>query len=558
MRSAGRWLPRLRRLWIVLAIGLLLLSAVLFRDSVTLDVAATWMLAALLVVGWTTFCGPAQEVSLGHALFFGGAGYVAALFQLRAGLHPIAALLAASGFTAVLGGLLALLTARHRGLYFSMVTMAVQIAVYRVLYLRGDIFGGEEGLTGIPVAIVDRSQLYVAAGVLLLTGSLAANRFLRSRTGLLLGAVGQHETLARSLGANLTMLRVAGLSMAAATASVGGAAWALTQGYVSPDLAGEELSARAALLGCIGGLWSIPGAVVASVGWDGFRFLLSRFTDWSGPISAGLLLGLVARPARRSGPSRPNWDHLPISSTLPSTDGPVAVEESGLTLRDVRVRFGGLNALEGVTFALPKGRAIGVLGQNGAGKTTLLNAIAGLVPATGEMHWAGVSLTRLDTAARARAGVRKTFQHPARFPDFSAWEHLQVAIAASSVRPLDGMVLRRLLAMCEPVRSRPASQMDPATLRFLEMAMALVAPPGLLLLDEPYAGLSASQAEVVSAAIGELKSAGVTLLIVEHRLADMLRAIDDMVVIGRGRVLRTGPAAEVLADREVAQLYLRV
>jgi branched-chain amino acid transport system permease protein len=515
------------------------------------------MLAALLVVGWTTFCGPAQEVSLGHALFFGGAGYVAALFQLRAGLHPIAALLAASGCAAVLGGLLALLTARHRGLYFSMVTMAVQIAVYRVLYLRGDIFGGEEGLTGIAVAIVDRSELYIAAGMLLLTGALAANGFLRSRAGLLLGAVGQHETLARSLGANLTLLRCAGLSMAAATAGVGGAAWALTQGYVSPDLAGEELSARAALLGCIGGLWSIPGTVVASLGWDSFRFLLSRFTDWSGPISAGVLLGLVARPARRSGPTRPNWDHLPISST-PSADGSVAGDESGLILRDVRVRFGGLNALEGVTFILPKGRAIGILGQNGAGKTTLLNAIAGLVPATGEMHWAGVSLTRLDTAARARAGVRKTFQYPARFPDFSAWEHLQVAIAASSARPLNGIALQRLLIMCEPVRSRPAIEMDPATLRFLELAMALVAPPGLLLLDEPYAGLSASQAEVVSAAIGELKSAGVTLLIVEHRLADMLRSIDDMVVIGRGRVLRTGPAAEVLADREVAQLYLRV
>jgi ABC-type branched-subunit amino acid transport system ATPase component/ABC-type branched-subunit amino acid transport system permease subunit len=557
MSSASRWLLRLRRLWVGLAIGLLVLSAVLFRDSVTLDVAATWMLAALLVVGWTTFGGPAQEVSLGHALFFGGAGYVAALFQLRAGFHPILALLAASGCTAVVGGLLALLTARHRGLYFSMVTMAVQIAVYRVLYLRGDIFGGEEGLTGIPVAIVNPSELYVAAGMLLLAGALAANRFLRSRTGLLLGAVGQHETLARSLGANLTILRVAGLSMAAATASLGGAAWALTQGYVSPDLAGEELSARAALLGCIGGLWSIPGAVVASVGWDSFRFLLSRFTDWSGPISSGLLLGLVARPTRRSGPSRPTWDHLPISSTPLRAEGAVAVDDTGLILRDVRVRFGGLNALQGVTFTLPKGRAIGVLGQNGAGKTTLLNAIAGLVPATGEMHWAGVSLTRLGTAARARAGVRKTFQHPARFPDFSAWEHLQVAIAASSVRPLEGIALQRLLTMCEPVRSRAASEMNPATLRFLEMAMALVAPPGLLLLDEPYAGLSASQAEVVSAAIDELKSAGVTLLIVEHRLADMLRSIDDMVVIGRGRVLRTGPAAEVLADREVAQLYLR-
>lgn len=90
------------------------------------------------------------------------------------------------------------------------------------------------------------------------------------------------------------------------------------------------------------------------------------------------------------------------------------------------------------------------------------------------------------------------------------------------------------------------------------MAMTLVAPPGVLLLDEPYAGLSATQANVVSAAIGELKAGGVTLLIVEHRLADMLRAIDDLVVISDGRVLRAGPAAEVLADPQVRHLYLRV
>ena len=561
MRSVMHWGMRFgawRRLWPVLAIGLLLLSAFALQDSVMLDVAAAWMLGALLVVGWTTFCGPAQEVSLGHALFFGGAGYIAAILQVRAGAGPFVVLLVAAGGSALLGCLLALLTARHRGLYFSMVTMAVQIAVYRVLYVRGDIFGGEEGLTGIRVAIEGRSALYVSAGILLLAVGLAATWFLRSKTGLLLGAVGQHETLARSLGANLTVLRAAGLTAAAATAGIGGAAWALTQGYVSPELAGEELSARAALLGCIGGLWSIPGAILASLGWDGFRFVLSRLTDLAGPISAALLLGLVARPSRRSAPARPTWDHLLLPPSGPPVGDDDRADSPGLVLRDVSVRFGGLRALESISFTLPRGRAMGLIGPNGAGKTTLLNAVAGLIPSGGEMQWGGRSFTRLDTAARARRGVRKTFQHPARFPDFSAWEHLQVAVAATSTPPLEGPALRTLLTMCEPLRARPAIQMDSGTVRLLEMAMALVAPPGVLLLDEPYAGLSATQAEAVSAAIGELKAAGVTLLIVEHRLADMMRAVDDLVVISEGRVLRAGPAAEVLADPKVRQVYLGV
>jgi ABC-type branched-subunit amino acid transport system ATPase component len=136
------------------------------------------------------------------------------------------------------------------------------------------------------------------------------------------------------------------------------------------------------------------------------------------------------------------------------------------------------------------------------------------------------------------------------------WEHLQVAIAASSAQSLDGAALQALLAMCEPVRGRPASQMDSGAVRLVEMAMALVAPPGVLLLDEPFAGLSPTQADAVSAAIGELKAAGVTLLIVEHRLEDMMRAVDDLVVISEGYVLTAGPAAKVLSDPQVRHAYL--
>ena len=544
-----------RRFWPGAAGVALLLMGTLLKDSVGLDVATAWMLSSLLVVGWTTFCGPAQEVSLGHALFFGGAGYVAALLQTRAGIGPIPSLIGAAAVTAAAGAALALLTARHRGLYFSMVTMAVQIAIYRVLFLRGDLFGGEEGLTGIRVAVESRIGLFVAAGALLIASGMAAAAFLRSNTGLLLGAVGQHETLASSLGVRLAGLRAAGLAVSAASAGMGGAVWALTQGYINPELASEELSARAALLGCIGGLWSVPGALVASLGWEAFRFGLSRVSTLSGPISAALLLGLVARPSRNAAQSRPTWDDLPIRSSTPrradDADG-----GSGLTVRGLSVRFGGLHPLRDVTFSLNRGRATGLIGPNGAGKSTLLNAVAGLVPSTGAIEWDGQSLVRFDTAERARRGVRKTFQHPARFPDLSAWEHLQVAMAAASSIPLQGAALRTLLEMCEPTRGRPAGDMDAGTLRMMEMAMTLVAPPRMLLLDEPFAGLSARQADAVSDAITELKAAGVTLLIVEHRLVDMLRSIDDLVVLADGHVVRSGPAASVLADPDVRSVYL--
>src|SRR2546426_367214 len=111
MPNSQGWLASFavgRKFWPILAIGMLLLSAYLLNGSVTLDVAATWMLAALLVIGWTTFCGPAQEVSLGHALFFGGAGYIAAILQIRAGAGPVVALIAAAAGAAALGCLLAL------------------------------------------------------------------------------------------------------------------------------------------------------------------------------------------------------------------------------------------------------------------------------------------------------------------------------------------------------------------------------------------------------------------------------------------------------------------
>ena len=351
--------------------------------------------------------------------------------------------------------------------------------------------------------------------------------------------------------------RALGLTIGAAIAGAGGAAWSLTQGYIGPDQMGDLLSARVALLASVGGLWSVGGAVTAALSWEGFRFALARFTELASPISAGVLLGLVAKPSRSASVRRPRWDgaELPVGiEEAPRDDSPT--QGAGLVVRDLSVRFGGLQPLKGVSFAVARGKATGIIGPNGCGKSTLLNAIAGLVAAEGEIVWRGRSLGRLDTSARARVGVRKTFQHAARFPELSVWEHLQVATVAASSTVADSEGLRQLVAMCEPVRGRSLQEMDAATLRLVEMAMTLVAPPDLLLLDEPFAGLSREQADAVTWAIRELRARGTTILIVEHRLDDMFAVVDDLMLLGEGDVMQQGTVAQVMEDPAVRRIYL--
>src|SRR5262249_48529021 len=145
-------------------------------------------------------CGPTREISFGHSFFVGGAGYAAGLAQARLGLNPWLALALGTVCGAALGAGGAALTARHRGLFFSMVPMALQLALYRLLFLGSSLLGGEEGVLGVRSVVASRAGVYAVSAVALVLVCVAVGGFLRSRTGLLLGAIGQSEELALSLG----------------------------------------------------------------------------------------------------------------------------------------------------------------------------------------------------------------------------------------------------------------------------------------------------------------------------------------------------------------------
>lgn len=534
------------------AVALFAAGAVAPHSFLT-DLLSAACVTGILVLSWMVFCGPTRELSFGHALFIGGAGYLGGLLQTRLGWNPWVALVAAAFAGAALGLGVAVLTFRHRGLYFSMVTMALQLAFYRSLFLGSSVLGGEEGIIGVRSLATSRLGIYGISAAALVAACLAADWFLRSRTGLLLGATGQDESLVRSLGAKVPRLRLRGLALAGLMAGFGGALYVLTQGQANAELASDETSVRVLLLGIVGGLWSLPGSIVAAFGFQVMQAFLFGRVRFDALIYTGILLVTVLIFPRGLVPLRPRWNARGFRAPHRSrpTEGP------GLSLRNVEVRFGGVQALQGVTLELPRGTSIGLIGPNGAGKTTLLKVIAGHRRSdAGEIRWGGESLAGLDAAARARLGVRKTHQHVVSFPELTLEEHLAVARAASGSVG-DEPELLRLLEACGGAASTqvPLGQLPPAVARMAEVAMALAAPPELLLVDEPFAALSGREVDAVCDALRALQQQGVAMIIVEHRLHELFRLVGEVVAMDRGRIIARRPPAEVLIDPAVQAAY---
>src|SRR6185312_424215 len=541
----------------VLAVVLAVVGLVAPASFLT-DLVGAACVTGIFVLSWIVFCGPTRELSFGHSLFVGVAGYFGALLQVRLGWAPWAALGAGGLAGATLGSGVALLTFRHRGLYFSMLTMALQLAFYRSLFLGSSWLGGEEGIFGVRSLVGSRMGIYAISAAALVVLCLVAGWFLRSGTGLLLGATGQDEPLALSLGADIPRLRLRGLALSGAMAGLGGALYVLTQGQANAELASDLISVRILLLSVAGGLWSVTGGLVSTFASQGLQSFLFGRVRYDAVIYTGLLLAVVLAFPRGLVPLRPRWDGSRFQARRRSSH---PMDGSGLVLRDVEVRFGGVHALEGVSLELPRGKSIGLIGPNGAGKTTLLNVIAGhRRHGAGEIRWGSTRLDEVDAAARARLGVRKTHQQVVSFPDLTLEEHLAVAQAASG----DGsgsmekdLELAQLLEACggSAMARIPLGELPPAVARMAEVAMALAAPPELLLVDEPFAALSVREVDAVCAALAALQRRGVTIIVVEHRLHELFLLVSEVVVMDQGRIIARRPPDEVLRDPAVLAAY---
>jgi branched-chain amino acid transport system ATP-binding protein len=260
-------------------------------------------------------------------------------------------------------------------------------------------------------------------------------------------------------------------------------------------------------------------------------------------------------------------------------DRPPAEPAAGgvLELEDIRVRFGGIVALDGVGLAVDGGEICGIIGPNGAGKTTLFDVISGLrAPTAGRVRFDGRDVTSWPAVRRSRQGVRRTFQRVQPYGWLDVADNVLAALewrggGGGVLADLAGLPTRRrreterraraeeVLERCGLTHVRDAS---PASLpiglaRMVELARALVDEPRLLLLDEPTSGLDRAESERLADQIRTVKEAtGSPVLLVEHDMGFVMEVCERVVVLDRGRVLASGTPREIQSNSEVREAYL--
>ena len=236
-----------------------------------------------------------------------------------------------------------------------------------------------------------------------------------------------------------------------------------------------------------------------------------------------------------------------------------------LELKTVTKKFGGLTAVNEMSFAVNKGETLGLIGPNGAGKTTIFNLIMNeLKQNSGEIVFEGAEITRAATHERVKKGIVRTYQVPRPFAEMTVADNIRVGMMPDNLalmisQPPDAQREREIgksVGFGDRELAQYPSELSMGDLRRLELARNLAADPKLLLLDEVFAGLTVGEIGQISDLLVEKKQQGLTYIIVSHDLRSLAPLVDRVVAMSFGELIAEGTFDEVIADEGVQQAYL--
>jgi branched-chain amino acid transport system permease protein len=548
-------------------------------------------LYSIVTLGLVLLTGVAGQTSFGQAAFVGIGAYATAWMTTRYGTSPWFTLFIGIALTLVVSLMLGFITLRMKGHYLPLATIAWGISLF-FLFGNLEFLGGHTGMTGIPslgiggFELRDERRYFYLIWAIALGALWATDNLLDSRPGRAIRALKGGLEMAEAFGVDGARLKIVAFVYAALLACISGWLYAHLQRFVNPTPFGINQGIEYLFMAVVGGAGSVWGAVVGAtlitLLKESLQDVLPRVLGRSGNFEVvvfGVLMVLLLQFARdglwpllarmlprRAPPPVPDAPALP--KRLPSSQtGPI------LEVRKARRVFGGLVAVNDLTFSIVPGEILGLIGPNGAGKSTTFSLISGALSLSGgDVVFRGESIGSRPPYEIARRGIGRTFQHVKLIPQMTVLDN--VALGAY-LRGRAGIVRAALrLDRSDEARTRaearraiermglaehifdPAGSLALGQQRIVEIARALAADPMLLLLDEPAAGLRYQEKQALAALLRALKRDGMTILLVEHDMDFVMGLTDRLVVMDFGEKLAEGKPADIRRNPAVLEAYL--
>jgi len=593
-----RAVPAIRALgWIAagLLIGVAGLVPLLSTNRVAVEMVT---LLAFVLVGMSVgvVTGLNGQLSLGQ-FAFAGVGAVGSYAVMTSTGNFALGFLTAGVVAASASVVVGLPALRIKGLLLAVTTLGFALAAQGWLFgqpwLLGD--GVNPGQVRIFGNVLDTGKsYYVFALVVTVIVAWLARNVWAGGIGARLRAVRDNEDAARAFALPATRIKLQGFAVAGFIAGVGGAVLGHGLTTINGDVFSVGNSIDAAALTVLGGVGVLAGPILGALYIVGIPLFVDLDSAGFAATSLGWLVLILYFPGGIAQAMRPVRDSLvqtmarlarvdpdeqaapgPASAIELSRFTPPLVDTSRplLSLSGMRKAYGGVHAVEDVTFDVAAGETVGLMGPNGAGKTTLFELVGGFVPADdGTVLFNGQDVSGWSADRRAHAGLIRSFQDAALFPTMTVLETVELSLErthptrfAPSVLGVRGSERRRTKEARELVsfmgldgfRNTAIRGLSTGTRRITELACLLALRPSLLLLDEPAAGIAQRETEALGELLGRLHDElHLTMLIVEHDVPLLIRLSDRIVAMHSGRVIADGDPGAVRHDPQVIESYL--
>ena len=576
-------------LLLIAAVGGLTLAVSLLFGNTGINIATLALLQVAAVLALATFSGNSGIVSFGHSAFMGVGAYVFGVLTMPAAIQATAlpnlplwlqghqlslaaALIAVAAVGVLLGVLSGFPLARLSTGSAAIGTLAFLIIIHVTLIGARDFTRGSQTFYGVPRLTTVYVAFFAAAAFILIA------RILRETPlGLRLQAARENEVAAAASGVNVRRSRHQGWALSITMSVLVGALYGSFLGAFSPKDFYFDLIFTLISMLIVGGMLTVSGAVAGTILLAGVVQILRQAETGVdlGPLhipgvfglpqlgmGLALLLTIWRRPLGLMGLTEigPDWPRRKLE-TLPAPAVHTQGTGASLEVEGVTMRFGGLVALDNISFAVPPRQVTGLIGPNGAGKTTLINIICGQTrPTSGRIVIGGTEMTGEAPHRMAVAGLGRTFQNIRLFDRMTALENVTVAALSKGH---DAATARRI-ALTELTRLGLAARAEDLAGSFaygdrrrLEIARALALEPKFLLLDEPAAGMNPAETDALIRVLETIRAEHeIGLLVVEHDMRLIMRLSDRMVVLNKGQKIAEGTPQQIRSDPGVIEAYI--